>query len=338
MPRRHIGERTAGTRVTGTRASNIAAIDCGTNSTRLLVADGHGSTLSRELRLTRLGEGVDATHTLAAAAIERTVAVLRAYRKQMDEFGVAAARVVATSAVRDASNGRDFLDRATEATRTPVELLSGTQEGRLAYSGAVSDLDDGAGPFVVLDIGGGSTELTAVPAGEHDPRVVSLDLGCIRLTERYLHHDPPLPTEVDEATRAVGQALDRAVRALPLLDDELQAATLVGLAGTVTTISMLAHGWTAYDWGLVHHSELDLAAVEAWTGTLAGETVAARAARPGMVDGREDVIVGGVLVMREVMRRFGFTRCVVSESDILDGLVASIALPAADGAPPVTGQ
>ena len=304
-----------------------AAVDCGTNSTRLLIAGRRGEQLARELRVTRLGEGVDARHALAPAAIARTVEVLRAYRARMDELGVDVARVVATSAVRDASNGRDFLDAAADATRTPVELLSGEEEGRLAYAGAVSDLEAGAGPYVVLDIGGGSTELTAAVPGEREPRVVSLDLGCVRLTERFLRHDPPLAEELAGATDAIRRDLEGAAVVLPVLVEVPQAASLVGLAGTVTTLSMLAHGWPEYEWRRVHHSGLGLTTVETWTAGLAAEPAAARAARAGMVEGRADVIVGGALVLREVLRRFGFSRCVVSETDILDGLVASIAAP-----------
>ncbi len=306
-------------------ASAAAAVDCGTNSTRLLIVGDDGSELARELRVTRLGEGVDATHTLSPAAIARTVDVLRDYRARMDQLGVADARVVATSAVRDASNGRDFLGAAAEAAGRTIEVLSGDEEGRLAYAGAVSDLDAHAGPYVVLDIGGGSTELTARAEGRDDPRVVSLDLGCVRLTERYLHHDPPLPAELERATAVIGAALEGAAAALSVLRSAHRRATLVGLAGTVTTLSMLAHRWPAQEWRRVHHSELSVETVEEWTARLAAEPVAARKARPGMAPGREDVIVGGALVLREVMRRFGFTRCVVSESDILDGLVASIA-------------
>lgn len=301
-----------------------AAVDCGTNTTRLLVLDEDGSPLARELRVTRLGEGVDATGSLAQAAIERTVAVLRSYRERMDDLDVAAARVVATSAVRSAANGKEFLDAASAAVRTPVELLSGEEEGRLAYAGAVSDLDPRSGPFVVLDIGGGSTELTSAGRPGGEPQAVSLDLGCVRLSERYLHHDPPLEREIRETTAAIREALERAAGVVPVLRGASQTATLVGLAGTVTTLSMLAHGWTEYEWHQVHHSELLLPTVEEWTACLAGETVAERAARPGMVEGREDVIVGGALVLRETMRRFGFHTCLVSESDILDGLVASI--------------
>ena len=304
-----------------------AAIDCGTNSTRLLVLDEHGMQLARELRVTRLGEGVDARHELGRDAIARTVAALRTYRELMDNLGVEAVRAVATSAVRDASNGQELLDVAADVVGAAVELLSGEEEGRLAYRGAVAELDAAQGPYVVLDIGGGSTELTSLVAGEPAPRVVSLDVGCVRLTERSLHHDPPLPEELERTAAAIRHELDHAAAAIPALCEVPQRATLVGLAGTVTTLSMLAHGWTAYDPTLVHHSELTLATVETWADRLAAENVAARGAHAGMVEGRQDVIVGGVLVLREVMRRFGFGRCIVSESDILDGLVASLAPP-----------
>lgn len=302
----------------------VAAIDCGTNSTRLLVIDENGAQLARELRVTRLGEGVDARHTLGRDAIARTIGVLRTYRRIMDDLGVLDVRAVATSAVRDASNGQEFLDAAAGAVGTTVELLPGEEEGRLAYTGAVSELDAQGGPYVVLDIGGGSTELTGMVPGDAAPRVVSLDIGCVRLTERYLHHDPPLAEELAQTAAAVRQNLDRAARALPVLREVPQRATLVGLAGTVTTLSMLAHGWATYDPRLVQHSELTASTVEAWAERLAAETVASRAAHAGMAEGREDVIVGGAVVLREVMRRFGFDRCVVSESDILDGLVASL--------------
>lgn len=303
----------------------IAAVDCGTNSTRMLISDEHGAPLARELRVTRLGEGVDAHHALGRDAIDRTIEALRTYRMRMDDLGVVAVRAVATSAVRDASNGAEFLDAAAAALRTTVELLSGEEEGRLAFAGAVSELDPRKGPYVVLDIGGGSTELTALVASEAEPRVVSLDVGCVRLTERYLQHDPPLGEELDETVAAVRRELDHAATALPVLREAPQHATLVGLAGTVTTLSMLAHGWATYDPRLVHHSVLTLRTVETWTERLAAETVAGREAHAGMVEGREDVIVGGALVLREAMRRFGFPRCVVSESDILDGLIAGLA-------------
>jgi exopolyphosphatase/guanosine-5'-triphosphate,3'-diphosphate pyrophosphatase len=316
--------RSGGARVASGSTRRVAAVDCGTNSTRLLIVDEHGAQLVRELRVTRLGEGVDATGALSPAAIERTVGVLRGYRATMDEEGVAAARVVATSAVRDASNGPSFLDAAAATMRLPVELLSGEEEGRLAFAGATSDLEPGGGPYVVLDIGGGSTELTARVAEEPVPRVVSLDLGCVRLTERYLRHDPPLAGELERASATIHEGLDRAALALPFLLEVPQRATLVGLAGTVTTLAMLSHGWSEYEWRRVHHSVLALDDVETWTSRLAAETVAARAALPGMVEGREDVIVGGALVMQEVMRRFGFASSVVSESDILDGLAASV--------------
>lgn len=299
----------------------VAAVDCGTNSTRLLVLSD-GRQLVRLMRITRLGQGVDSAGVLDAAAIARTVAVLREYRGVLDRHGVRAVRMAATSAVRDAANGAEFLDAASHAIGVPAELLSGEEEGRLAFAGATSDLPPSDGARVVVDIGGGSTELI-VSAGRA-VGVVSLDVGCVRLTERFFHHDPPLSEELALCDELVAAELDRAARTLPVLEDDGLAACLVGLAGTVSTLSMLDQGLHEYEWGRVHHSVLELAGVERWCATLIAEPSSSRARRPGMAEGREDVIAAGVLVLREVMRRFGFSRCLVSETDILDGLAASL--------------
>jgi exopolyphosphatase/guanosine-5'-triphosphate,3'-diphosphate pyrophosphatase len=178
------------------------------------------------------------------------------------------------------------------------------------------------GDVVVLDIGGGSTELILQYGGRIE--VASLDLGCVRLTERYLHHDPPLPGELVAATAAIARELDRAEAMLPALGSLSPTARLVGLAGTVSTLSALDQELVDYDRERLHHSSLGFDDVDRWCATLAGEAASARARRPGMVPGREDVIVGGVVVLREVMSRFGCSECLVSESDILDGLVASV--------------
>lgn len=307
---------------TATDAAPVAAIDCGTNSTRLLVVDVSGRQLVRLMRITRLGKGVDASHRLDAASIERTLSVLREFREEMDIRGVGRARMAATSAVRDAANGAAFLEAAAAAAGVRAELLSGDEEGRLAFAGATVGLDRRAGADLVVDIGGGSTELVVGLDGS--VAGVSLDLGCVRLTERCLHHDPPLGREIDEAGALIAAELDGAVRDLPLLDALPEGSRLIGLAGTVSTLSMLEQALSAYDWGRVHHSVLALDAVERWCETLAAEPAASRAARPAIVEGREDVIVGGALVLRAVMRRFGFDRCLVSETDILDGLAASV--------------
>ncbi|MDA8313444.1 MAG: Ppx/GppA phosphatase family protein [Actinomycetota bacterium] len=330
----------------------LAAVDCGTNSTRLLVVDDAGRQLVRLMRITRLGEGVDASGVLDPAAIARTVVVLEEYRKVLEDHGVRAVRVAATSAVRDASNGRELLDAATRAIGAPAELLSGEEEGRLAFAGATSDLscdECKEEVCVVVDIGGGSTELIAgacsstepPTSGVGAPGVVSLGIGCVRLTERFFHHDPPLADEQAACARFVDGEIDRATRVLPALvpalagdpcagdqHPERPGRTLIGLAGTVSTLSMLDQGLADYDWGRVHHSRLEIDAVERWCEVLAAEPAQARARRPGMAAGREDVIVAGAFVLRGVMRRLGYSSCLVSETDILDGLAASLRLGA----------
>jgi len=300
----------------------VAAVDCGTNSTRLLVTDGDGHSLLRLMRITRLGEGVDATHKLSGDAVDRTLAVLGEFRAEMDRLAVGAARLVATSAVRDAVNGDEFLLAASDVVGTQAELLSGDEEGRLAYAGATRDLAPAQGDDVVVDIGGGSTELV-VAAGDR-VEAVSLDLGCVRLTERHLHHDPPSPDELDAAVRTIASELDRAVGAVPTLGALAPGSRLLGLAGTVSTLAALEQGLAHYDRDRIHHAVLSAATVTRWCARLAAEPSSARGARPGMTPGREDVIVGGALVLRQVMDRFGFEACLVSESDILDGLADSL--------------
>jgi exopolyphosphatase / guanosine-5'-triphosphate,3'-diphosphate pyrophosphatase len=300
----------------------VAAIDCGTNSTRLLVLDEDGKTLERSMRITRLGEGVDATGALTPEAIGRSVTVLREYRQVMDRLGVTRGRLVATSATRDATNGDEFLLQAGEVTGLEPELLAGTEEGRLSLAGAVSDLDPSEGPFLVLDIGGGSTELVS-GEGPDDPAlaVVSLQVGCVRLTERFLTSDPPTQEQRWAAEAVVDDLLDRAVEDHPTF---LTTHRLVGLAGTVTTLASLNMGLDLYDREQVHHAVLTMEEVQAWYRTLAAEVTEARLDRAGMVRGREDVIVGGALILAQVMARFGFTECLVSEADILDGMAGSL--------------
>jgi len=304
------------------RAGAVAAIDCGTNSTRLLVVDGDGATLERSMRITRLGAGVDATGMLAPEAISRCLAVLREYRQVMDKFAVTKGRLAATSAARDAGNGEEFLRAAGEVTGIAPELLVGTEEGRLSMAGAVSDLDDGEGPFLILDIGGGSTELVS-GSGPDDPElsVVSLQVGCVRITERFLTSDPPTPAELREAEAMVGGLLEQAITDHPRF---LAAHRLVGLAGTVTTLASLHLALDVYDRDQIHHAVLGAGDVYDWYRALASEVTAARLDRAGMVPGREDVIVGGALILASVMTRFGFDECLVSESDILDGMAASL--------------
>ncbi len=307
----------------------VAAIDCGTNSTRLLVMDRGGRVLAREMRITRLGQGVDETKELRDDAIRRTLDVLADYRKEMDLLAVGGGRQVATSAVRDAANGSDFLRAATEVTGLATELLDGRDEGRLSFEGATARLPPASGADVVIDIGGGSTELVVGSggggAGSGDRRleVISLDLGCVRISERYLVHDPPSSEELDSARRGIDAELARAVEAIPLLRRLPEGSRCIGLAGTVSTVVTLEIGLVEYDREKVHLFRLRADVVDRWRGILASETSAQRLQHPGMVEGREDVLLGGVLVLSECLARLGFDECLVSEADILDGLVAS---------------
>jgi len=309
--------------------SAVAALDCGTNSTRLLVVSADGTALERQMRITRLGEKVDATRALSPEAVARTVAVLGEYRRLMDLHGVERARLVATSAVRDATNAAEFLSAAEEVTGVHPELLSGLEEGALSFSGATAHVPAdrvGPGPVLVVDIGGGSTELAAgvlAPVASRRGAVsaVSLDLGCVRVTERFFGHDPPRADELAEARRVVDAELDGARRALPAL---APGGLLIGLAGTVSTLAALERRLASYERAAVHHTVLSRRQVAQWCATLAAEDRHARLARPGMVEGRADVIVGGVLILDAVMDAFDREQCLVSEDDILDGLAASL--------------
>jgi exopolyphosphatase/guanosine-5'-triphosphate,3'-diphosphate pyrophosphatase len=297
----------------------VAAIDCGTNSTRLLVSDGATQPLERLMRITRLGEGVDATGHLAPAAIQRTVETLREYRGVMDTLGVDRVRMAATSAARDALNRDEFFQSAHEAIGVEAELLSGEEEGRLSFLGATRELDPARGPFLVVDIGGGSTELvlgTGMPSGVH-----SLDVGCVRITEKFLHRDPPAPDELSDALLEVRDLLEDVVRQQP---EVAEAHLMVGLAGTITTVAAVEIGLAVYDRERIHHFDLTRGAVEDVFRTLATERRADRIHNPGLEEARADVIVGGCVVLAAVMRFFGFDHCLVSEADLLDGIAIEL--------------
>jgi exopolyphosphatase/guanosine-5'-triphosphate,3'-diphosphate pyrophosphatase len=300
----------------------VAAIDCGTNSTRLLVASRSGSTLhahERLMRITRLGKGVGTAGRLDDAAVKRTVAVLEEYRRVMDALGVARVRATATSAARDAANRDQFFDAAEKALGVRPEVISGDEEAALSFAGAISDLDPDRGPFLVADIGGGSTEVafgtTEVEAA------ISIDVGCVRMTEQYLHSDPPGPDELSACLSVIDAHLEDVQRAIPDLDT---TGTFVGLAGTVTTAAAVEMGLPRYDRDRIHHFGLTKAAVEDVFRTLATETVEERKDNPGLDPGRADVIVGGLCVLVQILRRFGFGTCLVSEADILDGLALGL--------------
>jgi len=307
-------------------AERLAAIDIGTNSTRLLVADVDGTdpasaamrTLDRRMRITRLGQGVDDTRALRSDAIERTLDVLREYRIALDELGVRRVRATATSAARDATNRDEFFDPATEVLGFAPELLSGEEEARLSFLGATTGLREPA-PYLVVDIGGGSTEFVVGTSAPED--LVSLDIGCVRLTEQYLQSDPPAPEELSAAVSLVRDQLADVDRALPSLR---KAATLVGLAGTITTVAAIEQGLLAYDRDRIHHFRLRKEQAEAVFRLLATETADERRHNPGLDPPRVDVIVGGTIVLVAILRTFGFDELVVSEADILDGLVRSL--------------
>jgi exopolyphosphatase/guanosine-5'-triphosphate,3'-diphosphate pyrophosphatase len=303
----------------------VAAVDIGTNSVRLLVADVDGASpreakvvpIDRRMRITRLGQGVDKTRALAPEAIERTVAVLREYRAALDEHGVTEVRATATSAARDSSNRDDFFSAAHDSLGVMPELLSGEDEAALSFLGATADLDAPA-PYLVVDIGGGSTEFvlgTDAPTG-----LVSLDMGCVRITEQYLDSDPPAPEELSNAVAAVRDLVADVPREIP---GAAEAVTLVGLAGTVTTVAAVELGIPEYDPEKIHHFVLTRDAAEDVFRTLATESAEQRAHNPGLEPGRVDVIVGGAAVLVGIFRVLGFDRMLVSEADILDGLVRS---------------
>ncbi|WP_338603361.1 Ppx/GppA phosphatase family protein [Saccharopolyspora sp. SCSIO 74807] len=315
--------------------SRVAAIDCGTNSIRLLVADvtarPDGSPelrdVHREMRVVRLGQGVDATGRLADEALRRTRDALVDYAAVARENGAEAVRMVATSATRDAANREDFFAMVRETLGVDAEVITGAEEARLSFIGAVGDFDPAAGPFVVTDVGGGSTE---VVVGRWDgaraeiTAAYSADIGCVRLTERCLHDDPPSEQEVRDAEQVARGVLDDAFAAV----DASGARTWVGVAGTVTTLSAVAQNLPDYDPAAIHLSRLSQKQLRETTSELLTMTHEERAAIGSMHPGRVDVIGGGALVVQvladELRERAGIEAISVSEHDILDGIALSI--------------
>ncbi len=297
----------------------LAALDCGTNSTRLLVVGASGDVRAREMTITRLGEGVDRTGRLGEEAIRRTVDVLAEFRKAIDLHGVVKKRAAATSAVRDAENAEEFLDRVVEVLGVVPEVLPGAEEGRLAYLGATAELDPRQGPYLLIDVGGGSTELVGTVGS--GIVVVSLEVGCVRATERFFAHDPPLAGELEAARSYVRGLVSRAVDDHPGLKG---AARLIGVAGTVAALSRLDQGLVAYDRDRIHHSQVTLAAVERLIGQLGSMTLESRLQWPALEAERADVIVGGAVVLAEAMTTLGFDALTASESDLLDGIAAEL--------------
>jgi exopolyphosphatase/guanosine-5'-triphosphate,3'-diphosphate pyrophosphatase len=307
----------------------LASVDIGTNSVRLLVADvdGRGSdarltAIDRRMNITRLGQGVDGGRRLHPDAVARTLAVLDQYGAAARELGVEAIRATATSAARDASNRDDLFEPATAALGTRPELLSGEEEARLSFLGATASLAavGEPAPYLVVDIGGGSTEFVLGTDGPE--ALISVDIGCVRVTEQFLHSDPPAPEELSAAVSVVRDHLIDVERAIPNLRD---AKTLVGLAGTVTTVAAVEQGLPQYERERIHHFRLTHDAVEDVFRTLALESAADRRHNPGLEPARVDVIVGGTIVLATIMRTLGFEEMLVSEDDILDGIVRDLA-------------
>ena len=316
--------------MSGAGGARVAAIDCGTNSVRLLVADvdlaaGRLSDVDRRLEIVRLGQGVDATGRLAAAPLARTLRVLRSYRQIIEEASASALRMVATSATRDAANAGEFVAGVRGILGIEPEVLSGEDEALLSFTGATAELTEEAAPYLVTDIGGGSTEFVLGDPGAVTA-AASVNIGCVRMTERHLHHDPPGDREIAAARADIDAALDEVARQIPVT----AARTLVGLAGSVTTVAALVLGLGAYQAEKIHHSRVSVAAVRAATASLLAQTRAERARLAVMHPGRVDVIGGGALVLTQIMERFGFGEVLVSEHDILDGLAWSLA-PDGDG-------
>jgi len=302
-------------------AKPVAALDCGSNSTRLLIANSD-EALRREMRITRLSQGVDSSGTLTSEALQRSYDVLSEYRSYMDALEVGRGLLVATSAVRDAANGQEFLSRAREITGVDARILSGDEEATFSYNGATADLAPDSRPTLIVDIGGGSTELAMVT--DRTMHSYSMQLGCVRVTERALGSGIVTPESDARARDMISAELEKAWSAEPAFREAAGNVRLVGLAGTVATLAQLDAGLSTYDRDAVHHRVITRSVVERWRDTLARETPQARLARPGMVAGREDVLTAGLYVLDAVLERFGATELLSSENDILDGIAQSL--------------
>ncbi|MDO5032829.1 Ppx/GppA phosphatase family protein [Corynebacterium sp.] len=313
--------------------TRVAAIDCGTNSIRLLISevqdDGKVRDITRTMEIVRLGQGVDATGEFAPEALERTRAALVEYVKQMKFENVERVRMVATSATRDAKNQREFFDMTAELLGevqpgASAEVISGEEEALLSFKGAVGDLHYEPGPFCVIDLGGGSTEFVV---GTYEGEILgshSTQVGCVRLTERIMRSDPPTEAEVEIATEYVAERMAEVEKIVPID----KAATFVGCAGTFTTLSALAQGLERYDADAIHGSELRFDALRVLTRQLMAQPADVRALNPVIHPGRADVIGGGSVAVEGIMtmieRNCDARTFFISEKDILDGIIAGL--------------
>jgi exopolyphosphatase / guanosine-5'-triphosphate,3'-diphosphate pyrophosphatase len=314
--------------------SRVAAVDCGTNSIRLLIADkidGRLRDVHREMRIVRLGQGVDATGEFAPDALGRTQAALSDYARLLRDFDVSDVRMVATSAARDVANRDEFFTMTAEVLGAVIrgavaEVITGTEEAALSFRGAVGELDSASAPFVVVDLGGGSTEVVLGERAEDGVESsFSADIGCVRLTERCLHSDPPTAVEIAAAREVVRDGLGEALRVVPVE----KAHTWVGVAGTMTTLAALAAHMTTYDAQAIHLSRVGFGDLLGVCDQLIAMTRRQRAVLGPMHEGRVDVIGGGAIIVEELAdalrQRAGINELVVSEHDILDGIALSIA-------------
>ncbi|HVB00747.1 MAG TPA: DUF501 domain-containing protein [Acidimicrobiales bacterium] len=302
---------------------SVASIDCGTNSTRLLVLDRDGSVLEREMTITRLGQGVDTTKVLADDAIERTLETLRRYREILDRHGVVRVRATTTSAARDATNREQLFGGAKTILGVDLELLAGEEEGRLSYLGATAGLEGTSDPWLVVDVGGGSTEFIAgsTATTQENNDVASLNIGCVRVTERFLHSDPPTRAELETARSAVKKMIEDLQVQMPGL---CVPDRCIGVAGTLATLATRSQGLLTYEGAKTHGTGVSREFVDAELARLSRMTVTELRQLPGIDPARADVIVGGVLVVQQVLELFGFKELMYSETDILDGVAMSL--------------
>lgn len=315
--------------------SVVAGVDCGTNSIRLLIcevaADGTLSEITRENTIVRLGQGVDATGRLHPDAIARTREALAGYVERMVSEGVSTVRMVATSATRDASNRDEFFSMTAELLGriqpgAVAEVISGEEEAALSFAGATVDIDPARGPFCVIDLGGGSTEFIVGKNAREISGAFSTQMGCVRVTERIMVSDPATSEEMHNARLLIDEKITQAASHVPLGE----AATLVGCAGTFTTLSALAQGLDAYDPEAIHMSEISFGRMRDTTATLVAHTAAQRKENPVMHPGRADVIGAGAVIVEQLMAAFEelsggrIQSFIISEKDILDGIVAGL--------------
>ena len=297
-------------------AEAIAAIDCGTNTARLLISRDGRDLVRREV-VTRLGADLERTHELAPAALDRLGAALGGFAEELGRHGVATPRVVATSAAREATNRQMLVDLVQHHLHVDLEVLTGEEEAALSFAGAVAGLDPADGPFCVVDIGGGSTEFAVGSTGP--PETMSLDMGSVRFTERYVESDPPAPEELLACLSVAEAYLSDLVRAIPAAAD---AGTYLAVAGTAVTMAAVEIGCEPDDTDLIHGFRLERAAAEDVFRTLVTESLADRRHNPGLHPDRAEVIVAGSALLVETMRFLSIDELVVSVHDLLDALVA----------------